>query len=691
MSFAVDQVHRIDTELDKIQFASLVSLSSSPEADGSESSASAGAESSVQYPVSPRIKELQALARVLSTASSAKKLLSSQALSSVLTRANLVEPHADDPSRDEPQKAYEQELRWLILGKTTAQAFGLILQSLLAETIPLSNDIWYWNEILSSYRLAGLYSIQTSPIRAWAFGKDVFHDVRRLLPRLLREDGPEGSITGATSSDTEQSPSLSGHWAQFYTLVRESLKQRSVANIQRRVVSPFALSRAEARRKQKILVKFRELSASGLGVLVDEGLKFDFDDEGSIVSKVTGDAASSSSEKEEWKAVVEKSIALMETVLRHVTALEIGVSDFEDTVFTNVQDDSDIVTQTSIVGEQGLSSRDEVLSKKLRQILSIHVPQHRSYSQSIAAEYGRPSKLIRYWLPATVLLLSSSTVLRILLRRKAAIMTWAHEAGQTAVDFWVNWVVGPIKKIIGTIRHDTDSEVAIMSKRSLDGDRESLERMVVDFAVDNPGQSSGGRLSEAEITDIRAKVKEGDLTPVLRAYERDLRKPFMGTVRGDLIRALLIQIQKTKVDVEVAIGGIDALLKSQELVFGFVGLTPGVLVCFALSRWLSGVLGSRKGTDKGKNQGKMVRILRNIDRLLCASTASHSGMLSYKEHGLLLCEVQVLRQCASDVLPKEIQPEFLEELEDLLDIRIGVQPQLKVVERIRWAYGKWIR
>jgi nuclear-control-of-ATPase protein 2 len=40
-------------------------------------------------------------------------------------------------------------------------------------------------------------------------------------------------------------------------------------------------------------------------------------------------------------------------------------------------------------------------------------------------------------------------------------------------------------------------------------------------------------------------------------------------VRGDLVRALLIQIQKTKVDVEIAIGGIDALLKSQELVFGF--------------------------------------------------------------------------------------------------------------------------
>ena len=60
------------------------------------------------------------------------------------------------------------------------------------------------------------------------------------------------------------------------------------------------------------------------------------------------------------------------------------------------------------------------------------------------------------------------------------------------------------------------------------------------------------------------------MTPILKAYERDLRRPFVGTVTGNLIRTLLIQVQKTKVDVEIAMGGIDALLKSQELVFGSV-------------------------------------------------------------------------------------------------------------------------
>ncbi len=66
-------------------------------------------------------------------------------------------------------------------------------------------------------------------------------------------------------------------------------------------------------------------------------------------------------------------------------------------------------------------------------------------------------------------------------------------------------------------------------------------------------------------------------------------------------------------------------------------------------------------------------------------------MLSYKEHGLLLCEIHVLRQNAQRVLPGDIYREFLEEVDDLVDIRTGVPRQLKVVERMRWAYARWLR
>jgi nuclear control of ATPase protein 2 len=157
--------------------------------------------------------------------------------------------------------------------------------------------------------------------------------------------------------------------------------------------------------------------------------------------------------------------------------------------------------------------------------------------------------------------------------------------------------------------------------------------MVVDFAIDNPVNATGSSapLTDIEIADIRSKVREGDLTPVLKAYEKDLASPFKGTVRGNLIRALLIQIQKTKVDVEVAMGGIDALLKSQELVFGFVGLTPGILVTYFAASYLRSSLTEKRGAKAARKQGKLLRQLRNIDRILSNSTPTDYGELPYKD------------------------------------------------------------
>ena len=66
-------------------------------------------------------------------------------------------------------------------------------------------------------------------------------------------------------------------------------------------------------------------------------------------------------------------------------------------------------------------------------------------------------------------------------------------------------------------------------------------------------------------------------------------------------------------------------------------------------------------------------------------------MLSYKDHGMLLCEVHILRQKAQCVLPGEIYNEFLEEVSELVDLRTGLERQTRVVERIRWAYSKWLR
>ncbi|KAF2852385.1 NCA2-domain-containing protein [Plenodomus tracheiphilus IPT5] len=664
MSFVVDQIRRLDGQLDRLQLSTTTA---------GETFSTLTAEEAHDPTRSARIAHLQALIKSLSTTASSKSsLVPADRILETLKRADISSNCAtcnqwfaqnDEDSSDyedaRPDASYEHELEWLLLSKATTQAYGQVLSTILEQTIPLEDELWYWDDILSTYRFAGLYSIQTSPIRMWNWSKEIYHDVRS---------------RGGQFADG---------WSQFYGLVKTAVQERSVADIQRRVVSPLALVRNEARRKRAALRKIRMVNANALGVLLGEGLGNEsVHDDG---TRSPG-PLSTQDHRHRWKSVMSKSIALMDAVIQSVETAELSVDKFDETVASITQDDTYYMLHEPSGERTATSLKPADVAKRLQYLLQQALPTYTSNFNAVAKENGRPSRLVRYWLPATALLISSTTILRIFVNRKEEILAWVRELGQTVIDFWTNWVVEPTKRVIGTIRHDADSEVSIMSKRSLETDRASLERMVIDFAVKNP---DGPALNETQIADIRAKVREGDLTPVLRSYEIDIQSPIKGAIVGNLASALLIQVQKTKVDVEVAMAGIDSILKSQELLFGFIGLTPGVLVSIGVYRWLGGVFSSRKGVQQWARQGRMLLILRNIDRILSRATPNEFGEMSYKEHGLLLCEVHLLRQAASGSLPRRIFHDFLVEIDELVDVRSGLVRQQKVVDRIRWAYSKW--
>ncbi|KAL8932886.1 MAG: hypothetical protein Q9216_006629 [Gyalolechia sp. 2 TL-2023] len=660
------RIRRIDVHLDRLQWAKRRLPLSLTEVDSDSTSSSDNLEVD-----EVRVGELRAAIKLLSVTAIWNAPLSSEKIQAALRLANFPDGPLGtrDQVRTNKPSPIEQDLEWLLVSKATAQTHGLIINILLEQTLPLGQEIWYWGEVMGSSFYLGLYSLQTLPVRIWQWSINVYGDVRRRL---------DHDHTGFTNQT--QARSISYNWSRFYSLIKDSIHDHSLRSARSRILSPFFLYRSELRSKQQKLKKLREISACGLGVLVDVGMNVDSDESGMSRAKSSTD---------EWKMVVWKSVVLMETILRNLTVLELGTHEFEDIIFTSVEDDTEL-SHANKLGDDS-SQRSTLVARRLQLILQLHIPKHVASSQQLATEYGRPSRFLRYWLPTTILLLSSSTLLQIAVNRRARLVTWLRDLGATALDFWTNWVVEPVRKLVGTIRHDKDAEIAIMSKKSLRGDQESLERMVVDFARDNSPTASGVPMDETELASVRAKVREGDLTPVLRAYEKDLRRPFVGTLRGELIRALLIQVQKTKVDVEVALGGIDALLKSQELVFGFVGLTPGILVCMGLFRWLSGVFGGRKGKLEQKSRSRMIRLLRNIDRVLNGSVPSNNGMLSYKDHGMLLCEIHILRQSSHRVMPANVFAEFLEELNELTDLQTGVERQVRVVDRIRWAYSMWMK
>lgn len=496
-------VSKVDGQLDALQLQRQPSVPSSPEfhsaLDETHDASDFNGVNELSSELT-QILKIQAAIKTLSAASSSRALLPPDTIWATLTQT--IEASVANSEESKVNSTQVQELEWLLVSKAATQTYGIILNALLEQTIPLSNEIGYWDQVLGSYRYTGLYTVQTSPIRLWYWANDIYSDAWQRLQNLpsAGEDEEEARVL-----------SVSDGWRQFYGLVKDSVRDRSLADMQSKFLSPLTMSRLEARSKRSHLKRLREMSASGLGILMDEGMIFDADEEAPVSTK------DPSNSKEEWRSVVSKSVSLMETVLQNIHSLELGAGEFEETVFMGVDDDSQPSQHESM--ENQSVPRVVRLASRLQEILRVHMPTHITTSTELATEYGRPSRLVRYWLPGLALLLSSGTLLRILANRKAEITTWVRDFGTTSIDFWNNWVVEPMKKVIRTIRHDKDSEIAIMSRESLKGDRDSLERMVVDFARDNANTSTGLPLTDSEISVVRAKVREGDLTPVLRAYE----------------------------------------------------------------------------------------------------------------------------------------------------------------------------
>ncbi|EXJ91248.1 hypothetical protein A1O1_04358 [Capronia coronata CBS 617.96] len=638
MSFIDDDIRRVDVALDKFQLR-----------DAEERAATFNAaEQIAKADDDPRTSQLKFVIRSLSTTSRSKPLLRRSKVRNLLSQV---------VKRDEGQATTEtaspevSNLEWVATGKATVQVYGQILDSLLDRTIPLSESIWYWDDLLGSYFNIALYTVQTSPLRFWKQAKEVYADARQ---RFNEGHGLRASAQQASSTVSES-------WREFYGLVRKSIQERSLAQAQTRILSPFSIARMEARRNREQIRDLRKSSSITIGRLVRECLVFEGPPED---RKIGALPQMIGSQEEDWQTTIARTVCLLESL-------------------TRTQHDED-----DYLPDPATASSAEMAGLLIK-ILDENLPKHEQDANGLSSKYGKPPRLVRYWIPAVALLLSGSTLLRIVANRRAEIIQWFRDFGQTTIDFWTNWVVEPTKKLIGTIRHDEQSEIAIQSRESLSADRESLERMVVDFAVQHP--ENGTKLNDTQVAELRAKVREGDLTPVLKAYEREMQSPIKNAIMGDLVRTLLIQVQKTKVDVEVAIGGIDSLLKSQELLFGFVGIAPGVLISYALIRWLRVTFGGRKGLQQGQKKGEAIRLIRNIDRTLTNSELDEDGIISEENHGLLLCEAHLLRQRATAVLPKNIQREFLEDLDDLLDIKAGVHRQINVLRRLEWAYAKWLR
>ncbi|CAM0140907.1 unnamed protein product [Umbelopsis sp. WA50703] len=428
-----------------------------------------------------------------------------------------------------------------------------------------------------------------------------------------------------------------------------------------RIASTRHIIRSEIVFKRSRLTAFRKQQAARLGLLMQK--KPDIDPKADL------DAAYHQ---------IDANLNLLVHVLQQILESDVASDCFHDPAMDNLLK-ADFADRKDL--DTLFNTLDEVIEKML--------PGCQQQYTRILELYGRPSWLTRYWAPLIVLYFGGNAAIKYAFRQKDNIIIWLNEARETAQDFVVHWLWEPMLKVWDTIRMK-DQQLALLSKEGLRSDMESLERMVAQFGRDHYN------LSDDQLAQLTIQVREGDLSSVLKAYEEAIKSPVKNAIRGDLIRTLLIQVQKTKVDVDLAMAALDKLLKSNELNFAFLAVAPSMILMWALGAWIKTTWDKRTGVRIGKLGGPMRDALREVERILNQAdnrdndlpTGISALKLSCEQQGLVLCEVHLLRSYARRLPQRNgTREKFIEDLRELENPKYNLDQRMRTIQRMTRTWG----
>lgn len=142
-----------------------------------------------------------------------------------------------------------------------------------------------------------------------------------------------------------------------------------------------------------------------------------------------------------------------------------------------------------------------------------------SRTSSILSSNARPSFWEQVWPRFAAYPLIFYIAARQIHKNQDAIWQALVDAKETARGFFVSWVVEPVSKILDTIRGK--GGLSLTGRQSLASDLDSLERMVLDF------DREVYKMNDSQLQQVSAKLREGDLSEVLQAWETDIKVSLM--------------------------------------------------------------------------------------------------------------------------------------------------------------------
>ncbi|KAH9819545.1 ATP synthase regulation protein NCA2-domain-containing protein [Melampsora americana] len=441
----------------------------------------------------------------------------------------------------------------------TLSTFSTIIHTLVHQSFSLSEHIEYWSSVERDHHQAAYYFLQTLPNRLYDFSHQFF-----ITSSTVTGETRPTSLNRLSQVVTRPHVFLSSLFPQLHST--NSSEPPSFLS----KLSPIFLIKHESKKKRKQLESIRVELAERIGYLL------------------------SSFDKLERQLESGSSDAQLRYTNTHFNSL---VEDMKRTLIP--------------LDLQPSPSNQERIDESLRQLLTETLPSQQARLQDRIADILPPSFVTRNWPILISLPIASYTLTKSAYSYRQKIYDSLINARETFYGFITGWVLRPIEDILQTLKAGDRGTLAIISDDSLQSEFASLERMTSDFGREKFGWN------DERVREMAQHVREGNLTEVLKVWEHEIKTPIKSAIAGSLIRVLLIQIQKVKVDLAIAMEGIQSILRSQSLTFGAIGVAPSMLICFMITKFFSSIIQKRSGVV-----GKSTKAVRKDVRLAMRSNFS---------------------------------------------------------------------
>ncbi|BDA45296.1 probable nuclear control of ATPase protein 2 at C-terminar half [Coccomyxa sp. Obi] len=292
---------------------------------------------------------------------------------------------------------------------------------------------------------------------------------------------------------------------------------------------------------------------------------------------------------------------------------------------------------------------------------------------------------------------------------------WGRSAAEAVAGAYRDRVLAPLLQLKDELFATFRQRRSIVSVGDYETDKASLERMLRDFEADF-GKSSTRKMdpevsaaldrvgpgdraaAEGDKPGEMKGIEEGDeLLPgmafMMGCYEDELKKPIRNLVNGSLLRAILIQVQKLKLDTESAMLELDQILRANELTVAVVAAVPSLLIAggttYLLFRWLTPAPPDRRSQALPARMA-MVEVERTIQRLTEEGTPEQQGHVIWRVARVYWETRALYRQHTGlGVIGLTVQSEWPNLRVDLLELVAPNSPKAKMAtcHRMQRAYS----